>query len=329
MNSTLQRLAGPGSPDHPLIGGCPPPSDLASPHEKPDGRIVLLNEVGAIRGLVALWWDSVPGPGLTRAGAIGGFFATSESDTHALLNGACDWLREQGCSQIIGPMNANTWQRHRFVIETDGRPPYLLEPRNPPEWPDWWQSAGFTVLSRYSSSRLALDGEMSVPPALKQRLLRSGISIRALRPDAFDEELRIIHAISLKSFSSNFLYTPLDEAAFLRSYAKVRERVDPDLVRLAERDGVPLGFVFAIRDWEAIAQGMKPDLIVKTLAVCPDSHCAGLGSLLIDEVHEIARARGYDHAIHAMQHESNSSLRITQRHQGAVFRRYALFTRES
>lgn len=329
MNSTLQRLAGPGSPDHPLTGECPTPSDLATPNENPGGRIVLLNEAGEIRGHVALWWENVPGSGPTRTGAIGGFFATSESDTHALLKEACDWLQEQGCGQIIGPMNANTWQRHRFVIESDGRPPYLLEPRNSAEWPDWWLSAGFTVLSRYSSSRLALDGEPSVPQALKQRLLRSGVSIRALRPDAFDVELRIIHAISLKSFSSNFLYTPLDEAAFLRSYAKVRERVDPDLVRLAERDGVPLGFVFALPDWEAIAQGMKPDVIVKTLAVCPDSRCAGLGSLLIDEVHAIARLKGHDHAIHAMQHESNSSLRITRRHQGTVFRRYALFTRQA
>jgi L-amino acid N-acyltransferase YncA len=68
-------------------------------------------------------------------------------------------------------------------------------------------------------------------------------------------------------------------------------------------------------------------VIVKTLAVDPDARCAGLGSLLVDELHRIGLEKGYTEAIHALQHETNTSLKITGRHHGEVFRRYALFSK--
>lgn len=151
--------------------------------------------------------------------------------------------------------------------------------------------------------------------------------MRALDPARYDEELGKIYQVSLKSFANNFLYTPLEEEAFLDAYRKVRDRVDPDFVRTAERDGVACGFVFGIPDLEALARGEKPAVIVKTLAVDPDSHCAGLGSLLVDELHRIGWEKGYTEAIHALQHETNTSLKITGRHHGEVFRRYALFSK--
>lgn len=68
-------------------------------------------------------------------------------------------------------------------------------------------------------------------------------------------------------------------------------------------------------------------MIVKTLAVDPEARCAGLGSLLVDELHRTAWEKGYTEAIHALQHETNTSLKITGRHHGGVFRRYALFSK--
>jgi len=213
------------------------------------------------------------------------------------------------------------------VVSGEARGPFLLEPRNPPEYPVWWRSAGFTELSHYSSSVIALDGRRVVSPAMQARLEDSGIVIRKLHPERYDEELKLIHALSLKSFSANFLYTPLDETDFLQAYAKVRSHVEPDFVRIAERAGVACGFLFGIRDLEADARGEKPAVIVKTLAVDPAARSAGLGSLLVDEVHAAAFAKGYTESIHAMEHESNTSRKITGRYGGRIFRNYALFSK--
>ncbi|MES2440195.1 MAG: GNAT family N-acetyltransferase [Verrucomicrobiota bacterium] len=310
---------------------CPPPEDGPSDAEV---RLVALEGVPAetagtrpVVARAALWWRDTPVMDGVNIGAIGDFEADDGEAAAILLEGAADYLRERGCRIAVGPMNGNTWQRHRFVVESNGRGPFLLEPRNPSEHPAWWERAGFSVLSRYSSSLIPLDGTDSLPPAVRARLMRSGVVVRSLDPARYDEELQRIHAVSLKSFSHNFLYTPLEEGCFMEAYQKVRERVDPDFVRVAERDGVPCGFVFGISDLEAAARGEKPALIVKTLAVDPESRCAGLGSLLVDELHRIGREKGYTEAIHALQHESNTSLKITGRHHGETFRRYALFSK--
>lgn len=287
-------------------------------------------ETAGTRSVVArasLWWRDTPVMDCANIGAIGDFEANDSEATAILLEGAADFLREQGCRIAVGPMNGSTWRPYRFVVEGNARGPFLLEPRNPPEVPGWWEKAGFSVLSQYSSSVIPLDGSGTISPALKSRLERSGVKIRELNPARYDEELRKIYQVSLKSFANNFLYTPLDEEAFLDAYRKVRDRVDPDFVRIAERDGVACGFVFGIPDLEALARGEKPAVIVKTLAVDPDSRCPGLGSLLVDELHRIGWEKGYTEAIHALQHEANTSLKITGRHHGEVFRRYALFSK--
>ena len=312
-------------PDIPWPENLPAIAAICGETEAPDARVTVIGAGGAAAH-AALWWKQTPEFDGQRVGAIGGFVATDEATTKVLLENAVEKLRGEGCTRIVGPMNGNTWRYYRFVIESSGKGPFLLEPRNPAEYPAWWKVAGFSEFSRYSSSAIVLDGAPTVLPALKQRLLRSGVTIRPLDPARYDEELSAIHDVCLRSFSSNFLYTPLEKEPFIDAYRRVKERVDPDFVRVAERNGVVCGFVFAIADFEAAARGEKPALIIKTLAVDPESRCAGLGSLLVDEVQMAGYAKGFDTAIHALQYDGNTVLRITARHHGEVIRRYALFT---
>jgi predicted N-acetyltransferase YhbS len=323
----LHFLSGPGAPDLPLADGLASPETMADASERADARVFLTDKTGRIIAHAALWWNGTPVFEGAHIGTIGGFAALDEAAAHILLDCVASRLREAGCRMAVGPMNGNTWRRHRYVISGEARGPFLLEPRNPPEYPDWWRKAGFTELSHYTSSVIDLDGRRVVSPAMKARLEDSGIVIRRIDPDRYEEELKLIHALSLKSFSGNFLYTPLDEAEFLHAYSKVRDHVEPEFVRIAERDGVACGFLFGIRDLEAEARDEKPAVIVKTLAVDPESRCAGLGSLLVDEVHAAACEKGYTESIHAMEHESNTSRRLTSRYGGRVFRSYALFSK--
>ena len=297
-------------------------NSIISSDPSADARINIRNEDGSTIASAALWWKNTPSLNGKPTGTIGDFHALDAVTTRELLTTASNHLRQNGADFAIGPMDRNTWKSHRFVIKTNGRPPFLMEPHNPPEYPLWWRSAGFTELSHYSSSLIPLDGSITVQPALKQRILASGVSIQTLNLARFDEELHAIHSLSLKSFANNFLYTPLPASEFLAAYHKIRPHLDADLVKIARKNGKIIGFAFGIPD---LAATTKPALIVKTLAVDPTSQIAGLGSLLVDELHLTGFLKGYTEAIHALQHESNTSLKITTRHQGTVFRNYALF----
>lgn len=324
-HQTVDFSEGPSYPELALRQGVLPFSETASEEERPDGRVFVIDENQEIAAHAALWWNDTPDLEGEKIGAIGGFTSIDEESAKAVLDKCAEILVSKGSSVIVGPMNGNTWRRHRFVTWSEGRPSYLLEPRNEAAYPGWWQAAGFSELSHYSSSLMPLDGQRALPEAVKRRLEKSGVTLRRLNPDCYDDELRLIHQISLASFSSNFLYTPLEEESFIQAYRKVRGYVDVDFVRIAVRDGHACGFVFGIPDLEALQRGEKPALIVKTLAVDPAARCAGLGTWLVDEIHESAREKGYSEAIHALQHETNTSLKITGRHHGEVFRRYSLF----
>lgn len=317
----IQWSDGANSPNDASLNALP---GRAAAGEEMDAR-VFARDGELVRAWASVWWKHTPSLNDEKLGTIGGFGALDEQAAAFLLEACCSKLSAEGCSRIVGPMNGNTWRSYRFVVEDSGRGAFFMEPRNPPDYPAWWRAAGFVEIAGYSSSAIALDGRATVPAALAGRLAACGVVIRDLKMDDYDAELAAIHAVTLEGFSENFLYTPLGETAFLNAYRKIRERVDPRFVRIAEKDGKAIGYVFAIADLEAAARGEKPALIIKTLTVDPTAKCAGLGSLLVDEIQQRAHAAGFREALHALQFDGNNVLRITRRHAGERIRRYALF----
>lgn len=225
------------------------------------------------------------------------------------------------------PMDGNTWRSYRFVTGGSKAPAFFLEPCNPGYYPELLQNAGFAALSRYSSSLVDLE-EDRFHSRVRDRLERRGVIIREIDPGNFEAELERLYHLSLAAFADNFLYTPVSLAEFGELYEKVSPLVVPEYVRFAEVDGQPVAFVFALPDYlEQRRTGQATTLVVKTLATHPEWRHLGIGSVLVGQVQAAARARGFTRAIHALQHEANSSLKITRRNQGCRFREYALFAR--
>lgn len=279
----------------------------------------------------SLWWNAKQQPAVEEGptGVIGHFWSNDPSGHAAveLLHKACQRLADHGAVVAIGPMNGNTWRSHRLVIDSNGRPPFAMEPRNPPWWVNCFDLARFRPLACYSSAAVDLGHEPPDFHALEQRLADRGLAIRHLDAGSFEDDLVRIHELSLEAFAGNYLYTPLALDEFLAAYTRLRAAVRPEFVLLAESADGLQGFVFALPDVEAAAASRQPALVVKTLAVRPRGGWRGLGSLLVHLVQQRARQSGFAEALHALQHEANPSLRLGSRFHPTVFRRYALFSR--
>lgn len=276
----------------------------------------------------ALWFDDIPPVAGKSVGTLGSFSADSPESAGKLIAKAEEEFRQQGVDYLLGPMNGNTWRKHRFVIESSGRAPFLFEPRNPEAYPDYFQAAGFHPVAHYSSGLVDLGGPRPNLEKIIRGLDRRGVSTRIIDLENFEQDLDAIFEISLASFHDNFLYTPFSREEFLAVYGKVRPHIIPEFVRLAIREGTPVGFLFALPDLEAAQRNEQPAVILKTLAALPDRRLAGLGSLLVDEVQQAAKSLGYQEAIHALQHENNTSLRLSSRFDAKIFRRYALYAKD-
>jgi L-amino acid N-acyltransferase YncA len=305
------------------LPGPAPLSPAILERHRPDASLLL-----ADAGRCSLWWTDTPPHAEHCLGAIGHYWVQDADAARQLLNVAADRLAAHGCTLAVGPMDGNTWRSYRLLSERGDQPPFFLEPDNPDAWAGQFLDNGFTPLAQYYS---ALSGDLTVEdPRLAEvarRLADDGILFRPLNPDRFEDELRSIYQLSLASFQQNFLYTPIGVDEFIAQYSNIKPHVRPELVLIAEKQGMPVGYVFGIPDLLQAKRGQKIDTaIVKTVAVHPQHGRAGLGGLLVARCHEAARALGYQRAIHALMHETNKSRRISG-HTAHVFRRYTLFAR--
>ncbi len=276
----------------------------------------------------ALWFENTPSHEGRCIATIGECELDDSRQAIDFLGDCSDYLHEEhGCRTVVGPMNGNTWLRHRLILDNNGRAPFMLEPLEPSYFSQLFEAAGFSILSRYSSSVVDLNKPTSGYANLHKRLQQRGVSLRTIDFENFEKDLSAIFQLSLLSFSKNFLYTELPEEIFVGKYLSAKDQIDPDLVLLAEVNGELVGYVFCLPDLIAQQSGNTPALIIKTLASHPDRKLSGLGTVLVEEVQQRAKDKGYVEAIHALQYESNSSLRISQRFDAKVFRRYALMAK--
>ena len=269
-----------------------------------------------ISGAQADVYSDVPDWNGLRTAAIGKFRCKSLDAGQALLEKICTGLKADGFHAAIGPMDGSTWQPYRLVIESDGSPPFLMEPVSGPDDRESFAAAGFDEISHYVSSRQELMPEPPTPGKMDD------VSVETWDgsdPGRFFAE---VHAVSSIAFAGNAFFQPISQADFLAIYVPLVPLLRPDLIFFARSgDGAMQGFFFAIPDYQ---QGPQPaDVIFKTYA----SLLPGVGRILVDHAVAAAAGAGFRSAIHALMHVDNRSTDRSARIGGEIFRRYALMGR--
>jgi len=275
-----------------------------------------------------------------------GFFeavAGAEEAVGRLFDEAVRWLKEAGAGEVLGPMDGDTWHKHRLSVGPWDDPPFLLEPYNPRYYPALWEAHGFEVLESYASKRVEPGLVAAHLEPKRQAALDAGYRLRRLDTRRFREELRRVYELSRVIFARNFLYTDVPEEEFLALYAGACSLIDPDLVWFAEAPGGgDAGFLFAYPDrFRAVAalRGRRDPLAllrflllrnevdavnVKTIGVLPQHRRAGLGAALIGQAHRVALEKGYRAANHCLFREGNPSGEMDGG-TGRLLRRYHLY----
>ena len=246
---------------------------------------------------------------------VGAFSCKTPESGAEVLDQAIAFIRTQGIRQILGPMDGDTWHSYRGVIQTDGSPAFLLEPRDSLGELEVLKAAGFAQISGYFSARVPLaQTAQTVPPET------ANFSIETWDGSDPEKLFDQVFELSCEAFSKNAFYKPISRDAFMAMYMPMVGVLKRELIFFARRpDGTLAGFLFGTPNY---AEGPKPtSAILKTYA----SLERGAGQHLAYAFHKAALAEGYDTAIHALIHDDNlSGLRSAAEH-ADVFRRYGLF----
>jgi hypothetical protein len=279
-----------------------------------------------ILALCSVWMDESVKYLKFRTGVLGHFFAQNTVSGQAILSHGLQVLTSKGFEYAIGPMNGSTWYSYRAIKDQGDVPPFFMEYFTPEFWPEIFNLSGFEEIASYSSARAnqILYEDPSIVK-FEQKKANLGLIVRNFDLKNARRDLSAIHSLSINSFSNNFLYTDISLEDFLVLNEKVLPFIDPDLFLLAEHNGSLVGFVFAIPDILCNPNSESGrSVIVKTVAKISDRAYAGLGNYLVYSVHQVAGRKGYRSVIHALMHDQNGSVNISDK-SAKTIRRYALF----
>lgn len=278
-------------------------------------------------------------------GMLGFFDAFHElAPVTEMLTQATDWLREQGCRSIIGPIDGDTWHKYRINVGPFNDPPFLLEPTNPEYYQELFLNSGFEIVDRYHSLRV--EGINSILPSLKlayDSAVGSGFTLRPFRLDKFEDELKTIYEISKTAFRENFLYDDISWPEFLSIYAGAKPLIRPELVWfVADANGRDVGFLFCMIDYYQAIASMKGKsglfarlrflanrsaanaVNFKSIAILPEHRRSKLGGALMYQGYLESLKLGYTQANLCLIRDGNPSSRLDGG-SSRILRRYELY----
>ncbi|MCT2397984.1 N-acetyltransferase [Novosphingobium mangrovi (ex Huang et al. 2023)] len=187
------------------------------------------------------------GPGTGNWGAI----EAEDGDTaRALIETAENWLREQGMSRVLAPMNLSVWEEPGLQVQGHDHPPMVMMAHHNPAYQAWIEGAGYgRVKTLYTYD---LDVTRQFPPLI-QRIVASGeknpkIRIRGADLNHFDRDAGIICDILNDAWSDNWGFVPFTPEEIAYTGKALKPLVHSELIRIAEYEGEPVAFMMTLPD---------------------------------------------------------------------------------
>ncbi len=199
------------------------------------------------------------GPGTGMWGAL----ETGDAGIAArLIATAEDWLRGQGMSRVLAPMNLSVWEEPGLLVKGHDHPPMYMMGHQSPRYQPWIEGAGYALAKRLFTYDLDIIPDF---PPLIQRIVASGvknarIAIREVSLKHFDRDVGIICHILNEAWSDNWGFVPFTPGEIAYTAKALKPLVKPDLIRIAEYDGEPVAFMMTLPDFnQALARANRRD----------------------------------------------------------------------
>ncbi len=235
-------------------------------HEHARCEFFLARERGRIVGRIAAIIDELAitqpveqgmGPGTGNWGALE---AETQEIAGALIARAEDWLREQGMTRVLAPMNLSVWEEPGLLVKGHDHPPTVMMGHQNAKFQPWIEAAGYVPAKMLNTYELDITKEF---PPLIQRIIASGeknprINVRGVDLSKFDTEAQIILDILNDAWSDNWGFVPITDSEVEYTGKNLKPLVKSDLVQIAEYDGEPVAFMMTLPDMNEILAKIGP-----------------------------------------------------------------------
>jgi hypothetical protein len=205
------------------------------------------------------------GPGTGNWGAIE---AEDEETAGALIAAAEGWLREQGMTRVVAPMNLSVWEEPGIQVLGHDHPPMVMMAHHNAAYQGWIERAGYGRVKTLRT--FDLDIRQDFPPLIR-RIVASGeknakIRIREVELKHFGRDAAIICDILNDAWSDNWGFVPFTPREIEYTGKALKPLVHPGLIRIAEYEGEPVAFMMTLPDLNGVQMRVnkrngKPSLL--------------------------------------------------------------------
>ncbi|MGD0976895.1 MAG: GNAT family N-acetyltransferase [Minisyncoccia bacterium] len=280
---------------------------FALEHDSPQGHISAMID------------NRLPGVGLV------GFFESSNAEiADKLIDLSIEYFREKGVTTIRGPIDLSIWHRYRFANPADTGNIFLFEPFNKPKYPEYFSNYGFKIAEKYFSGlRTDFNDIINYTKDGYDKACQKGFKIRTIKLNEFNEELKIIHRLSLEIFKESWSFVPISFEEFSSIYKGIEKKINPRFCEFICDGKKEIGFCFSIPDFTS----REKKLIIKTIGVLPEYQGQNLGLALIYDQHVKAKADNFETIVYALMKYGNRASQINP-YGAKIFRDYEIYELE-
>lgn len=199
-----------------------------------------------------------------------GFFdcINDEKVASSLLNSATQWLRENGQTEVIGPVNLSTNNSCGLLIDGFDTPPSVMMPYNAPYYQgllEGYEMTKKTDLLAYEVTKGNTESKaLALMDRLISRLENRGIKLRQINTKDFKNEITKIRSVYNKAWDKNLGFVPMTEKEFEFTAKELKMILDPRFCILAEKDGEIIGFALGIPNINQIQINIKKGRLLPT-----------------------------------------------------------------
>lgn len=195
-----------------------------------------------------------------------GFFESIDNQqvANALFDSARQWLRGKGMTALRGPLNPALNYECGLLVDGFDSPPTFLMTYNKDYYPQLFEGYGF----RKSQDLFAFWGHVNMLETIDPKLMtlatqvqeRFKITVRASTRATFASDIDVFLKIYNRALPGTWGFVPLSDSEVKQIASGLKMLIVPDLVRIAEHEGKPVGAVFGLLDYNPIIKQIDGSL---------------------------------------------------------------------
>ncbi|MBU6164635.1 MAG: N-acetyltransferase [Alphaproteobacteria bacterium] len=180
----------------------------------------------------------------------------------ALFTAAEDWLRGRGMTRALGPFSLSIWDEPGLLVQGFDGPPTVMMGHHRAWYERLVTARGYQGVKDLHCWSLPIAQPF---PEMAQRIVafserNAKLVTRKVNKANFDAEAALILDILNDAWSDNWGFVPLTPAEIAYVGKKLKPIIFEDLVRIAEYEGVPVGFMITLPDINELTRDLNGSL---------------------------------------------------------------------